>query len=131
MTFAYTLVFIATAVEAVLVLLLFLPLGLGFQMKYFSLLRTVQKKFKILLYILFSLVFLLFVDSVNTSMHSDHPNKPLTNIVFDPYSHCKIFYAQRNAYLTTIMLILGFILYRVPQMMMCSTSDMKEPSKIC
>jgi len=116
MTFVYTLVFAVTCIEVLLLVLLLFPLSLTFQNRYCQLLKTVQRQLKIGLLILFSLVTILFVDSVNTAMKSNHPSQVQTTIVFDPYAHCKIFYAQRNAYLTLINLMLGFILYRIPQL---------------
>lgn len=115
MTFLYTLVFIISFIELIFVLLLILPLGSTFQNKLFIFLNWFGSTFKIGLYVIITFIFILFVNSVGTSMNRDnetlHPN-----MIMDPYSHCKIFYAQRNIYLTLGNLVMIMIIYRIPQM---------------
>ena len=113
-TFVYTLMFFIASFESLVLLLLLLPLGENFRKKIFSLIQYVQTKFTFWLGILFSLILILFIDAVNTANKSRHPDSSQQNIIFDPYSHCKLFYAQRNAYLTFITLVMGFILYSIP-----------------
>jgi hypothetical protein len=125
MTLVYTLVFGITIAELVLLLLLLLPLGESFQSRFFSFLYMIQTRLRIGIYVMFSFVFILFINSVNTSMRGNdtttsHPT------IFDPYSHCKIFYAQRNIYLTFITLMAGIILYRIPQMLSRQTTPIKS-----
>jgi hypothetical protein len=123
MTFVYHLVFGVVAIESCLLFLLLVPLGLVFQHKLCTSMIRAQSKFKIFLIILFALVALLFVDSTNTALTSNQPNKIQQNIILDPYSHCKVFYAQRNAYLTFISMLIGAILYRIPQMVLNNFSS--------
>ena len=118
MTLVYTSIFLIMLVELVLLVLLLLPLGQLIQTRLFYFLEMIQTYCKIPLYIMFSIIFILFANSVHTSIKSldSINNVNHHHIMFDPYSHCKNFYAQRNIYLTAITLLIGLILYRIPRM---------------
>lgn len=116
MTLVYTLVFSITFIELFLLMMLLLPLGEKIQSQFIYILQAIQSKFKIGLYVMYSFVTILFFNSVNTSIRGMDDDMNHMNTMFDPYSRCKIFYAQRNVYLTSITLLMGLILFRIPQM---------------
>lgn len=113
MTLIYTFVFGVTIAELFLLFLVLLPLGVSVQKRLFNFLEFIQTKLRVALYVLFFLVFMLFLNDLNTSMHAH--DEPMNPVVFNAYTHCKVFYAQRNMYMTTITLLVGFILYRIPK----------------
>ena len=114
MTFVYHIVFVVTVIELFLLVLLLIPFSTIIQNKLCMFMIDIRQRLKIFLIILFALIILLFIDSANTAITTNHPNKPQQNIIVDPYTHCKVFYAQRNSYLTLMAMLLGLILYRIP-----------------
>jgi hypothetical protein len=130
MTFVYTLIFVITTVKFAMLLLMLIPLGGDFLFRYCNFLQNMRIKFKIYLYISYSLLVIFFIDSLNNAQNSQYPSESTRSLAMaiDPYSYCKIFYAQRNVYLTMISLILGFMLYRLPQLIcpMKPTESKKE-----
>lgn len=118
MTLIYTSVFGFTIAEFIFLVLLMGPFGSTYRKRFCCIIQAIQLKFQIWMYILYSMLFLLFVDSLNTAFKSSHPNSTQMNMLtFDPYSHCKVFYAQRNVYLTFLALVFGVLLYRIPCIM--------------
>ena len=117
MTFIYTAVFAVALTEAALLVLLVFPFGKTFQNKLCYLIFVFQEKFKVILCIIFGLICLMLIDSMNTATKSHHQQDLHVGVLFDPYSHCKMFYAQRNIYLNFVTLFMGFLLHRIPRML--------------
>ncbi|XWV25837.1 B-cell receptor-associated 31-like protein [Tupanvirus soda lake] len=117
MSLVFTSIFIITIIELFILFIVLLPLGQNIQSKIFLFLDMIRVRFRIMLYIIFSIVSILFLNSVQTSLRATDPVYVTSHpsVMLDPYVHCKVFYAQRNIYLTSITLITGFVLYRLPQ----------------
>ncbi|KAL3896503.1 MAG: hypothetical protein SGCHY_004037, partial [Lobulomycetales sp.] len=70
------------------------------------------------LQICFVFVLLLFFDSMNKMRHAkaDHDHEGAKDVRTDTFQHAKMFYAQRNLYLTGSVLFLALILNRFHSM---------------
>jgi len=115
MSVIYSTIFIIGALELLLLLAILLPLPLFIRNSLYGILNAIIKNFAYGLGIIFALITFMFIDSLGKVLHANHPVPTIVPTSFDPYSHCKVFYAQRNMYLTFLTLIMGFVLFRLPQ----------------
>src|SRR5277367_400540 len=116
MTIIFSSIFLVGLIEFVFVFLFFVPMHVGLRKRCFGFVKQVQERFKFYLCVIYVLIFFVLADAINTTIKGStiHSN-PAPNTIFDPYSHCKTFYAQRNVYLTLFTLLMGYILYRAPR----------------
>ncbi|RKP06876.1 B-cell receptor-associated 31-like protein [Thamnocephalis sphaerospora] len=118
MTLYYTIVFFLLVAEMATLLFYVAPLPLGFRRKLFSLLSRsdVLSRLEYSLKILFVFVFILFLDSLNRMWRTQadiETRERLPDIRTDTNLHSKMFYNQRNMYLTGFTLFLSIVVARL------------------
>lgn len=116
MSFQYTLIYCILCVELfVLFALLLVPEFI--RIKLCNLIQRTTNQMFYIFVTTFVLIGVPFIDSFKKILNDNHHHAQpqMINGIFDPYSHCKLFYAQRNLYLTGITLVLGFVLFRLPR----------------
>ncbi|KAI9137026.1 B-cell receptor-associated protein 31-like-domain-containing protein [Paraphysoderma sedebokerense] len=116
MTLYYTMVFGLLLFEMVVFAVLILPLPLSFRrglLNWFSKSNLVVR-LQSVMKILFVLVFILFLDSIKgmTKAEKEHHTERIKDARTDAVIHSKLFYSQRNFYLTGFTLFLSLILNR-------------------
>ncbi|TPX60650.1 hypothetical protein SpCBS45565_g07459 [Spizellomyces sp. 'palustris'] len=112
MSLFYQIVFVILAVEMALFTLLIAPLPLSLKRQFLIWMSKspVIAQAKQWLKIVFVYVFIMFLDSLNRTMRKDDANQ--TDHHHDPYHRARLFYDQRNLYLTGAVLFLSLLLNR-------------------
>lgn len=114
MTFIYPLIFLFAFFEFVFIFLFFLPFGKNYHRQIFYLIDGILKRYRGIFFIILFFVFIIFINSLLTVMKSSDHNTVNPQMPIGSFNNCKLFYEQRNLYLTFITLLMGYIIDRIP-----------------
>ncbi|KAI8058289.1 B-cell receptor-associated protein 31-like-domain-containing protein [Syncephalis plumigaleata] len=135
MTLYYTIIFGLLVGEMATLLLYIAPLPLGFRKRMFTILSRsdVVARLEYSLKIIFIFVFVLFLDALNRMWRTQadlEKRDSLPDARTDTNLHLKMFYNQRNMYLTGFTLFLSLVVARLHTIMVKMTEREEEFDRI-